>query len=189
MGTEMQVSQDVVPVQRFGFPVEVRNAPLLPFGRTMVLAVPQHELSSAVLVHLLLLTAPWCGAHVRFVRSELELPHEALAVTLGVSGPNTIRNWEAAKTRMAPLSPPVALSLRLLLLERLLPPLCVGTYSQELRTRIANGQPYATAPMLTLDANALLPDVPWVPTHRWNGYRVPALPSVSWTDVREPEVQ
>jgi DNA-binding transcriptional regulator YiaG len=86
-------NQPIFTDQRFGFPVQIVNAPTrLAFGE-VVLDINANVLRAAVLATLAARPEALAGAHVRFIRRTLNMSMQQLAEQIGVSHA-AVSKWE-----------------------------------------------------------------------------------------------
>jgi DNA-binding transcriptional regulator YiaG len=102
----------------FGFPVVLRNVPMIKVRGAWTPLINYSALARAVLVALAHKPARLTGHEIRFIRQHFEMTLEAFGARLDVSHPAVLK-WERAGDKPPAMKWPVEKDLRLFILDAL----------------------------------------------------------------------
>ncbi|MCM0604918.1 MAG: hypothetical protein KA715_02405 [Xanthomonadaceae bacterium] len=102
----------------FGFPVKIRNVPMVKVRGHWAPEINYKQLAKTVLLVLTTKPARLTGAEVRFIRTHFELTLKDFAERFDVSHPAVIK-WEAAKQKATSMNWSTEKDIRLFVLSRL----------------------------------------------------------------------
>ncbi len=116
--TKRKIEEEFI-YEELGFPLVLRNVPMIELRGQVALDVDLNLLQRVVLLTLAHYSAALTGNHIRFIRLWLQLTLEEFGELFGVTHAAVLK-WEKSKNRSSKMSLTTERDLRLLLLDRLL---------------------------------------------------------------------
>ena len=101
-----------------GFPIILRNVPMIKMRGEFVLDINYNELQKAVLTYLCHKQSPLTGNEIKFIRKYFELTLAAFGASLGFSHV-TVLKWEKYGNRYAKIEPTTDVCIRLFIFSHL----------------------------------------------------------------------
>lgn len=114
---EMKIQKRFV-YEGFGFPVVLRNVPMIEVRGVWTPKLDYNKLASDMVLALAHKPARLTGSEIRFIRLHFEMTLERFGRRFDVSHP-AVRKWEAAGQRAPGLKWPVEKDIRLFILDQL----------------------------------------------------------------------
>ncbi len=105
--------------QGLGFPVILRNVPMVQIHDEWIVDINLEKLQSEVMFALCTKQTPLAGDEIRFIRKYFEWTMETFGKLLGVTH-NAVIKWEKQEENYAKITPGIEICIRLLILENLL---------------------------------------------------------------------
>ena len=104
--------------KRLGFPIRLRNVPMIYLREEWIPHIDYNSLQKAVLLHLCHKKSPFTGAEIAFIRNYFAMSTVQFGQKFGCSHVAVLK-WEKYREKFARISPPTEVCIRLFILLKL----------------------------------------------------------------------